>query len=128
MYHALQAAVRGEHFEMSPELTEEEALQVTVILSKVEKKCQYPDIEDAMALSMVQLYHPSARHGLRQGRHRLHRCCQGRATLLGVATKSGALGLRNSLPRCPRCLLLRRHRPTAHRELDVAVGALHQPL
>jgi hypothetical protein len=53
MYHALQAAAQGEYFKMPPERTKEQALQVVVILSKVEEKRQYPDIEDAMALSMV---------------------------------------------------------------------------
>jgi hypothetical protein len=38
VYHALQAAAQGEHFKMPPELTKEEALQVAVILSKVEEK------------------------------------------------------------------------------------------
>jgi hypothetical protein len=43
---------------MPPELIEEGALQVADILRKEEEKRRYPDINDALALSMVQLHRP----------------------------------------------------------------------
>jgi hypothetical protein len=43
---------------MSTELTEEEALQVVVILIEDEEKRRYTGINDALALTIMQLHRP----------------------------------------------------------------------
>jgi hypothetical protein len=58
VYHVLMALELGEHFGMSPKLTEEKLLQVTVIVSVEKEKRRFLCIDDALALSMAQLYHP----------------------------------------------------------------------
>jgi hypothetical protein len=92
----------GKHFEMLLELTEEDALQVAIILVGEEEKHRYPNIKDAMALSMAQLYR------LLQGRRHLD------ATKVAPHSQERWQGLQplacNSLPRCHRYLLLRRDR------------------
>jgi hypothetical protein len=57
VYHMLQAQALGQHYKVSSELTEEEALQVLFFLSEEEKR-RYPNIDDALALSMAQLHPP----------------------------------------------------------------------
>jgi hypothetical protein len=52
-YHLLLATERSEHFEIPPELTKEEQLEVAVIVIAEEEKRAFPGYYDALALSMA---------------------------------------------------------------------------
>jgi hypothetical protein len=52
-YHILRVAERGDHFELPPELTEEEELKVAIIATAEEEKRAFPGYYDALALSMA---------------------------------------------------------------------------
>jgi hypothetical protein len=69
-YNMMLAVDTCEYFEMPPELTKEDAHQVTIIISTEEAKRRYPGIENDLALSMEQLHHSPWRHNLLMGRHR----------------------------------------------------------
>jgi hypothetical protein len=51
--HAILANERGEHYELPPELTEDEQLQVAVIVSAEEEKRAFSGLEDALVLSVA---------------------------------------------------------------------------
>jgi hypothetical protein len=51
-YHILHASERGEHFEVPPKLTEEEQLEVAVIVSTEEEKRAFAGYYDTLALSV----------------------------------------------------------------------------
>jgi hypothetical protein len=53
VYHYFQAADRGEAFELPPELTEEEELAVVVLISQEEERRAFPELADALALSVA---------------------------------------------------------------------------
>jgi hypothetical protein len=52
-YNVLLAKESGEHYVLPPELTEDEQLQVAVIISAEEEKRALPGLEDALALSVA---------------------------------------------------------------------------
>jgi hypothetical protein len=52
VYHYFQAADRGEACELPPELTEEQ-LAVAVLISQEEERRAFPELADALALSMA---------------------------------------------------------------------------
>jgi hypothetical protein len=53
VYNVLLANERGEHYELPPELTEDEQLQVAILVSTEEEKCAFPRLEDALTLSVA---------------------------------------------------------------------------
>jgi hypothetical protein len=53
VYNVLLANERGEHYELPPELTEDEQLQVAILVSMEEEKRAFPRLEDALALSVA---------------------------------------------------------------------------
>jgi hypothetical protein len=55
-YHVMQASLQ--HFQMPPDLTEEVALQVGIILSEEKERCRYLDINDVPTLSVAKLHRP----------------------------------------------------------------------
>jgi hypothetical protein len=52
-YNVLLAKENGEHYVLPPELTEDEELQVAILVSEEEEKRAFPGIEDALALSVA---------------------------------------------------------------------------
>jgi hypothetical protein len=59
VYHYLQATQLGQHFEIPPELTEEEQLVVAVLINAEKEKRAFPDLEDALVLSVAPPPPPS---------------------------------------------------------------------
>jgi hypothetical protein len=57
VYHYFQAADLGLLFVMLPELTEEEELRVSILISTEGERKAFPGIEDALALSMARPLH-----------------------------------------------------------------------
>jgi hypothetical protein len=55
VYNVLLANERGEHYELLPELTEEEQLHLAILVSAEEEKRAFPGLEDALALSVAPL-------------------------------------------------------------------------
>jgi hypothetical protein len=53
VYNVLLANERGEHYELPPKLTEDEQLQVAILVSAEEEKRAFPGIEDALTLSVA---------------------------------------------------------------------------
>jgi hypothetical protein len=53
VYNVLLANERGEHYELPPELTEDEQLQVAILVSAAEEKCAFLGLEDALTLSIA---------------------------------------------------------------------------
>jgi hypothetical protein len=53
VYNVLLANERGEHYELPPELTEDEQLQVAILVSAEEEKRAFLGLEDALALSVA---------------------------------------------------------------------------
>jgi hypothetical protein len=53
VYHYFQAADRGKAFELPSELTKEEELAVAVLISQEEERRAFPELADALALSVV---------------------------------------------------------------------------
>jgi hypothetical protein len=53
VYQYFQAADRGEAFEIPPELTEEEELAVAVLISQELERRAFPELADALALSVA---------------------------------------------------------------------------
>jgi hypothetical protein len=51
-YNILLARENGEHYVLPPELTEDEELQVAVLVSAEEEKRVFPGLEDALAISV----------------------------------------------------------------------------
>jgi hypothetical protein len=103
------------------ELTEEDALQVAVILGGEQEKRRYPNIEDAMALSMALLY------CLLQGRRHLDatkstpHSQERRRGLRPLACAAASLGVMDASSSGGTATV-------SHRELTVAAWALHRPL
>jgi hypothetical protein len=52
-YNVLLARDNGEHYVLPPELTEDEELQVAVLVSEKEEKWAFPGLEDALFLSVA---------------------------------------------------------------------------
>jgi hypothetical protein len=55
VHRALHALAMGEEYELLPDLVEEEAMQVTIILNQEEEKRRFLGIEDTLAQSIEQL-------------------------------------------------------------------------
>jgi hypothetical protein len=53
VHHVLLPNERGEHYELPPELTKDEQLQVAIIVSVEEEKHAFSGLEDALALSVA---------------------------------------------------------------------------
>jgi hypothetical protein len=53
VYNVLLANERSEHYELPPELTEDEQLQVAILVSTEEEKRAFPGLEDALTLSVA---------------------------------------------------------------------------
>jgi hypothetical protein len=53
VYQYFQAADHGEAFELSPELTEEEQLAIAVLISQEEERRAFPELANALALSVA---------------------------------------------------------------------------
>jgi hypothetical protein len=53
VYHYFQAADCGEAYQMPPELTGEEELAVTVLISEEEERRAFPELADALLLSLA---------------------------------------------------------------------------
>jgi hypothetical protein len=50
VYNVLLAYERSEHYELPPELTEDEQLQVAILVSMEEEKRAFSGLEDALTL------------------------------------------------------------------------------
>jgi hypothetical protein len=53
VYNILLANERSEHYELPPELTGDEQLQVAILVSTEEEKRAFPGLEDALTLSVA---------------------------------------------------------------------------
>jgi hypothetical protein len=53
VYNVLLVNEHGKHYELPPELTKDEQLQVAILVSTEEEKRAFPGLEDALTLSVA---------------------------------------------------------------------------
>jgi hypothetical protein len=73
-YHILLAPEWGEHYDMPPELTEEEQLQVDVIVSAEEEKRDFSGFDDALASSTWAAITAASTNASKASSHGQERC------------------------------------------------------